>query len=195
MRTFMLRIAVPAIAGFMLSLSLVHAQAKEETSTVKVETAKSETPKGQEFKAEQQATKGTVTVGGSAIGYDAYAGTLVVHAKGWDDVPQNADPDPKNKAPEASMFYVAYFKSDTKGAPRPLTFLFNGGPGSSTVWLHMGAFGPKRVVTADDTHTAAAPYSVVNNEYSLLDVSDLVFVDAPGTGFSQLSGKEKEKAF
>jgi carboxypeptidase C (cathepsin A) len=59
----------------------------------------------------------------------------------------------------------------------------------------MGAFGPKRVVTADDTHTPAAPYSVVNNQYSLLDATDLVFVDAPGTGFSRLSGKDKEKAF
>ncbi|HKT11495.1 MAG TPA: peptidase S10, partial [Terriglobia bacterium] len=94
-----------------------------------------------------------------------------------------------------SMFYVAYFKSDTKGAPRPLTFLYNGGPGSSTVWLHMGAFGPKRVITADDSHTPAAPYRVVNNDYSLLDVSDLVFVDAPGTGFSRIAGKDKEKAF
>lgn len=93
------------------------------------------------------------------------------------------------------MFYVAYFKSDAKGAPRPVTFLYNGGPGSSTVWLHMGAFGPKRVVTADDSHTPAAPYPVVNNDYSLLDVSDLVFVDAPGTGFSRISGKDREKAF
>ena len=190
-----LRISAVAVASLMLPVTLAYTQAKEETSTVKVETAKTETPKGQEFKAEAQASKGTVTIGGTAINYDAFAGTLVVHAKGWDDVPQNADPDPKNKAAEASMFYVAYFKADTKGAPRPLTFLFNGGPGSSTVWLHMGAFGPRRVITADDTHTAAAPYSIVNNEYSLLDVSDLVFVDAPGTGFSRLSGKDKEKAF
>lgn len=93
------------------------------------------------------------------------------------------------------MFYVAYFKNDSKGAPRPLTFIFNGGPGSSSVWLHMGAFGPRRVLTADDTHTPAAPYSVVNNDYSLLDASDLVFVDAPGTGFSRISGKDREKAF
>ncbi len=195
LRTATLSVAVLAIASVMSPLSLVRAQAKEEVSTVKVETAKTETPKSQEFKAEQQATKGSVTIGGNAINYDAIAGTIVVHAKGWDDVSQNADPDPKNKAPECSMFYVAYFKSDTKGAPRPLTFLYNGGPGSSTVWLHMGAFGPKRVVTADDTHTAAAPYSVVNNDSSLLDVSDLVFVDAPGTGFGRLSGKDKEKAF
>jgi len=92
------------------------------------------------------------------------------------------------------MFYVAYFKSEAKG-PRSLTFFYNGGPGSSTVWLHMGAFGPRRVVTADDTHTPAAPYQVVSNEFSLLDASDLVFVDAPGTGFSRIAGKDKEKAF
>jgi carboxypeptidase C (cathepsin A) len=195
MRTLIFRVVTLTTAILALPIILIHAQAKEETSTVKVEATKTDTAKPEEFKAEQQASKGSVTIGGNAINYDAFAGTLVVHPKGWDDVPQNADPDPKNKGPEASMFYVAYFKSDNKGASRPLTFLYNGGPGSSTVWLHMGAFGPRRVVTADDTHTAAAPYSVVNNEYSLLDVSDLVFVDAPGTGFSRLSGKDREKAF
>jgi carboxypeptidase C (cathepsin A) len=199
MRTLVSRMTTLKIVTLTIAIltvsHMLHAQAKEETSTVKVEAAKTETPKSQEFKPEQQTSKGSVTVGGNVINYDAYAGTLVVHPKGWDDVPQNADPDPKNRSAEASMFYVAYFKSDTKGAPRPVTFLYNGGPGSSTVWLHMGAFGPKRVVTADDTHTPAAPYPVVNNEYSLLDVSDLVFVDAPGTGFSRLSGKDKEKAF
>jgi carboxypeptidase C (cathepsin A) len=196
-KRFMLRLNLIAVVmvTVVLPLTLLHAQSKEETSTVKVEASKTETQKSDQFKPEQQQTKGSVTIGGKAIDYDAYAGTLVVHAKGWDDVPQNADPDPKNKAAEASMFYVAYFRSDTKGAPRPLTFFYNGGPGSSTVWLHMGAFGPRRVVTADDTHTAAAPYPVVNNEYSLLDATDLVFVDAPGTGFSRLSGKDKEKAF
>ena len=93
------------------------------------------------------------------------------------------------------MFYAAYFKSGVPSARRPITFLFNGGPGSSSVWLHMGAFGPRRVVTADDAHTPAAPYPLVNNEYSLLDASDLVFIDAPGTGFSRVAGKDKEKAF
>jgi carboxypeptidase C (cathepsin A) len=195
MRSLIFRIVTLTIAAAALPMMLIHAQAKDETSTVKVEATKTDTTKPEQFKPEQQATKGSVTIGGTVVNYDAYAGTLVVHPKDWDDVPQNADPDPKNRGPEASMFYVAYFKSDTKGAPRPITFLYNGGPGSSTVWLHMGAFGPKRVVTADDTHTPAAPYSVVNNEYSLLDVSDLVFVDAPGTGFSRLSGKDREKAF
>jgi carboxypeptidase C (cathepsin A) len=195
MRTLIFRVVTLATAILALPIILIHAQAKDETSTVKVEATKTDTAKPEQFKAEQQASKGSVTIGGNVVNYDAYAGTLIVHPKDWDDVPQNADPDPKNKGPEASMFYVAYFKSDNKGAARPVTFLYNGGPGSSTVWLHIGAFGPRRVVTADDTHTPAAPYSVVNNEYSLLDVSDLVFVDAPGTGFSRLSGKDREKAF
>jgi carboxypeptidase C (cathepsin A) len=147
------------------------------------------------FKPEEQASKGSVTVGGKRVDYDAYAGTLVVHLKDYDDVPQNANKEDKVGPAEASMFYAAYFKSGEPSARRPITFLFNGGPGSSTVWLHMGAFGPKRVVTADDTHTAAAPYPLVNNDFSLLDASDLVFIDAPGTGFSRVAGKDHDKAF
>lgn len=154
------------------------------------------------FKPDAVTTDGSVSIGGSRVNYTAVAGTLVVHATGWDDVPMAApDKDDKeaqaeaaqNPSAEASMFYVAYFR---KGAgTRPITFLFNGGPGSATVWLHMGAFGPRRVVTADDSHTPASPYSVVDNDGSLLDVSDLVFIDAPGAGFSRIAGKDKDKAF
>jgi len=183
------------VALSALPVVVVCAQTKDETQTIKVESARTEAAKIEHFNPEQQASKGSVTIGGNVINYDAFAGTLVVHTKDWDDVPQNRDKDDKNQPPEASMFYVAYFKNDSKGAQRPLTFLYNGGPGSSTVWLHMGAFGPKRVITSNDSHTPAAPYSIVNNEYSLLDVSDLVFVDAPGTGFSRISGKDREKAF
>jgi len=190
MRTPILWIVALTITVLALPLVGLDAQTKDETPASKPEAAKPE-----EFKPEQQASKGSVTVGGNLINYDAFAGTLVVHPKDWDDVPQNKEKDDKSQSPEASMFYIAYFKSDNKGVPRPVTFLYNGGPGSSTVWLHMGAFGPKRVVTADDSHTPAAPYPVVNNDYSLLDVSDLVFVDAPGTGFSRIAGKDREKAF
>ena len=133
------------------------------------------------------------------------AGTLIVHPKDWDDVPRDPKSrqgraprprggrEPKNPTAEASMFYVAYFKNG--GGPRPLTFFFNGGPGSATMWLHMGAFGPRRIVTSTDAHTPASPYSLVNNTSSLLDATDLVFIDAPGTGFSRIAGKDKEKAF
>ena len=127
----------------------------------------------------------------------------MVHSKGWDDIwPLEAKADPKaakddddKPKAEASMFYTAYFRNGVPVANRPVTFLFNGGPGSSTIWLHMGAFGPIRVQTADARHTPAAPYATFNNDQSLLDVSDLVFIDAPGTGFSRIAGKDKEKAF
>jgi carboxypeptidase C (cathepsin A) len=156
-----------------------------------------EAPKPTHFTPDSVSTDGSVTVGGKRIDYTAIAGRIVVHPKGWDDVPQD-QPDDKDKPPiEAAMFYVAYIKKGVAPETRPITFLFNGGPGSSTVWLHMGAFGPRRVVTVDDSHTPAAPYSLVNNDQSLLDASDLVFVDAPGTGFGRIGGPEhdKDKAF
>jgi carboxypeptidase C (cathepsin A) len=157
------------------------------------------------FKPEAVTSSATVTIGGRAIAYQAIAGTLIVHPKGWDDVPRDptADKSPSpaggdgaeavNPAAEASMFYVYYARSG--GGPRPVTFFYNGGPGSSTMWLHLGAFGPRRIVTATDVHTPAAPYSLINNAYSLLDATDMVFIDAPGTGFSRIAGKDKEKAF
>src|ERR1700745_2288156 len=107
--------------------------------------------------------------------------------------PRGAEGERANPPAEASMFYVYYSRAGE--GPRPLTFFYNGGPGSSTMWLHMGAFGPRRIVTSTDAHTPAAPYSLVNNAYSLLDATDMVFIDAPGTGFSRIAGKDKEKAF
>ncbi|HEY6483409.1 MAG TPA: hypothetical protein VIY54_07765 [Steroidobacteraceae bacterium] len=144
-------------------------------------------------------SSGSITVRGAKIAYQAEAGVQVIYLKD----PKDDDPPPPhdehgNPPPvpvHASMSYVAYFKGDHEDPRRPITFLFNGGPGSSTVWLHMGAFGPRRVVTANDSHSAAAPYRLVDNEYSLLDASDLVFIDAPGTGFGHLRGPDKEKSF
>jgi carboxypeptidase C (cathepsin A) len=153
-------------------------------------------------------TEGSVTVGGQVINYRAVAGTLTVGSTNEQDAmlgldgkllpgtgTKAPDPDKPEEAPAtARMFYVAYFKKDA-GTTRPVTFLYNGGPGSSTMWLHMGSFGPRRVVTTDGQHDEAAPYKIVNNDSSLLDVSDLVFIDAPGTGFSRIMGKDKEKEF
>jgi len=174
---------------------VLHADEASKSVTGAAGSVKVDTPKLEEFKVEEKASEGSVVTGGRRIDYRAVAGTLVVHAKGWDDVPQNAEKEAKEGPPEASIFYVAYFKKDSRAIERPVTFLFNGGPGSSTVWLHMGAFGPRRVVTADDSHSSGAPYPLLNNQYSLLDVSDLVFIDAPGTGFSRIAGKDREKAF
>ena len=171
-------------------------------------TASASPNRGVIFAPESVSSEGSVTVGGQRIDYRAVAGTIVVHPKGWDDAAarekqDKADSksddkdldDASNPKAEASMFYVAYFKKGAPSPERPITFIYNGGPGSSSVWLHMGAWGPRRVVTQDDTHTPAAPYRLVDNAYSLLDVSDLVFIDAPGTGFSRVAGKDKEKAF
>ena len=159
-------------------------------------SAKPDMFSGKFFKSDETVTQGAV----DGISYQATAGTLVVHPDDWNDAAQNGgskNPDAKadESSAEASMFFVYYAKRGASPEGRPITFLYNGGPGSSTVWLHMGAFGPKRVVTADDTHTAAAPYQLVDNNATLLDATDLVFIDAPGTGFSRIAGKEKEKAF
>jgi carboxypeptidase C (cathepsin A) len=149
------------------------------------------------LKDEKQASQGAITLGGRKLAYQAEAGILVVHLKDpLDDDPPPADKNPPPpQPPEAAMSYVAYFQGAQEDARRPITFIFNGGPGSATVWLHMGAFGPKRVLTQTDSHTPAAPYRIVDNEYSLLDASDLVFIDAPGTGFGHLRGHDKENAF
>jgi carboxypeptidase C (cathepsin A) len=162
------------------------------------------------FTPEAKSTMGSVTIGGQAIAYKAIAGTLVVHPRGWDDVSARLDVEPAKKdeggkgddahsgkltSAEASMFYVAYFKKGAPSDQRPITFVYNGGPGSSTVWLHMGAFGPKRVATPSDKHVPAAPYALVSNGESILDATDLVFIDAPGAGFSRIAGPDKEKAF
>jgi carboxypeptidase C (cathepsin A) len=128
-------------------------------------------------------SEGSVSVEGHRVDYKAVAGTLILHGSG-----------DKENEPQVSMFYVAYFKKGVEATRRPITFIYNGGPGSATVWLHMGAFGPKRVVTSDDTHTPAAPYGLVNNDYSLLDASDVVFIDAPGAGFSRLIADDADKS-
>ncbi len=120
-------------------------------------------------------TPGRVEVGGHVIRYTAKAGTLILRDKAG--------------KPTGEMFYVAYFKDGAHPDHRPIAFLYNGGPGGSSAPLHIGAFGPVRVVTRSHTHTPSAPYQLVSNQYSLLDVSDLVFVDAMGTGFSRIIGK------
>ena len=179
-------------SGLLIAKETEHADTKSDSSTDEKETPR-------HLSDESQVTQGSITVGGHKVVYQAEAGVLVIHQKDPmdDDPPPPGDHggNPPPQPPEATMSYVAYFQGDHENAQRPITFVFNGGPGSSSVWLHMGAFGPKRVLTKDDSHSPAAPYQLVDNEYTLLDASDLVFVDAPGTGFSHLRGADKEKAF
>lgn len=153
--------------ALLLGSSLSHVAAADPAAVVR--------PGSELLQPQASKTEGTVLVEGKRIAYQAVAGTLVVHDKGDHEFD-----------PTISMFYVAYFKKGAQPGHRPVTFIYNGGPGSSSMWLHMGAFGPRRVVTADDSHTAAAPYHLVNNDSSLLDATDVVFIDAPGTGFSRL---------
>jgi carboxypeptidase C (cathepsin A) len=161
-------------ALFALSLTS-HAQSKKESTTIKVDIRQDSIIN---FKKPQKAvTHGSVTVEGNRINYEAVAGTLIL----------------KNEldTPTISISYVAYFKDDEKDpSQRPITFVYNGGPGSSTLWLHMGAWGPQRVFI-NDTARTKAPYKTVNNDYSLLDESDIVFIDAPGTGFGEVITKQR----
>ena len=96
---------------------------------------------------------------------------------------------------EAEMFFVAYALDGQNASKRPLTFAFNGGPGSASIWLHMGALGPKRVLMQPDGMMPAPPYHFADNEYTVLDKSDVVFVDAIGTGFSRAANTERHKKF
>lgn len=127
---------------------------------------------------DQSATShGSVRIDGQTIDYTATAGTLVLRNK--------------DRQPIATMSYVAYAKNGVKDpAERPITFVYNGGPGSATMWLHMLAFGPRRVVIGNAVAGTPAPFQMVNNDESLLDASDLVFIDAPGTGFGRVIDKD-----
>jgi carboxypeptidase C (cathepsin A) len=131
---------------------------------------------------ESSVTQHHVTLRGKSIDYTATAGTLIVR-------------DDEDK-PTAGIGYVAYVASAGKGGgARPITFAFNGGPGSSSLWLHMGVLGPKRVVVADITPTPDAPYRTVDNEFGLLDKSDLVMIDPVGTGLSHAVCDHKDAEF
>ena len=127
-------------------------------------------------------TSHEMMLGGKSIRYTATAGNLLL--RGDDD------------QPNASMFYVAYTLDGVSDPrTRPVTFLYNGGPGSASMWLHMGSVGPVRVVTASPDATGPGPYDVVSNQQSLLDKSDLVFIDAIGAGYSRPVGRGTQRDF
>jgi len=134
------------------------------------------------MKEESSVTDHTIKLGGQVIPYKATASTtLLKNDKG---------------EPTGLIYSAAYTRSDVKdSSTRPVAFLYNGGPGSATMWLHMGAFGPRRAWTVDGTFTPPAPYRLVDNTESLLDKTDLVFIDAMGTGYSHAVCKAAEKDF
>lgn len=127
-------------------------------------------------------THHTITIGGRQIDYTATAGHLVTV-------------DPSSSKPNAKMFYVAFTEDNQKEETRPVTFFYNGGPGSSSVFVLLGSFAPKRIKTSMPGFTPPAPYSLEDNPDSLLDKSDLVFINPVGTGYSAAIAPNKNRDF
>ena len=127
-------------------------------------------------------TKHAIEIGGQRIAYTATAGTIVLR-------------DDKNK-PEASVFYVAYTRDDVVDrSRRPMFYSFNGGPGTASVWMHMGFTGPRKVVYDDEGMMPAPPFRLVDNEHAILDIADIVFIDPVGTGYSRMAPGEDVHKF
>ena len=144
--------------------------------------AEAKAPEKCEPKEDSSVTDHTIRIGGQTIPYKATASTTLLKNDKGD--------------PTGLLYSVAYTRSDVKDlSTRPVSFLYNGGPGSATMWLHMGAFGPRRASTIDGSFTPPAPYKLVDNGESLLDKTDLVFIDAMGTGYSHAVCKVQEKEF
>ena len=154
---------------------------KEAEKTNKPADGKNETPKP-EPKDELVITEQVISVHGQELAYTATTGTLVMK-------------DDEGKA-KASIFFIAYTKKDVVDtSKRPLTISFNGGPGSSSVWLHLGLLGPRRVVSGDVDQLQPPPYRLMDNEQTLLTETDLVFIDPVSTGYSRAVEKDKAKEF
>ncbi len=131
---------------------------------------------------ESSVTEHTIRIGGQTISYKATSATMLLTND--------------SGAPIGSLYYTAYTRNDARDASqRPLSFIYNGGPGSASMWLHMGAFGPRRIVTTEAAPTPPPPYQLVDNEGTLLDVTDMVFIDPIGTGFSKPVGKGTGRDF
>ncbi|HXJ15973.1 MAG TPA: peptidase S10 [Candidatus Polarisedimenticolia bacterium] len=185
------RLALFGVAGLMTmfvfggraGLAAVQQQAKEGAPAAETKAAEAKpAPEAAVPKEESSVTEHTIRIGGQTIPYKATASTILLkNDKG---------------EPIASIFSIAYVRTDVKdSAKRPVAFLYNGGPGSASLWLHMGAFGPRRVLTKNAAPTGPAPYQVVDNANCLLDKADLVFIDPVGTGFSRAVGKGQNKDF
>lgn len=133
-------------------------------------------------KEEVSVTEHTIRLGGANIAYKATASTTFLK-------------DDKGE-PLAAIYSTAYTRTDVKDpSPRPLAFIYNGGPGSASLWLHMGAFGPRKIVTAEAAPTPPPPYHLADNNDCLLDKTDMVFIDPVGTGFSHVVGKGENKNY
>jgi carboxypeptidase C (cathepsin A) len=151
---------------------------KDETKKPEEEKKKAEKPTPKDNIVE---TRHTLTIGRREIKYTVTTGTMVMKEETAD-----REKESEGEKPRAEIFFIAYTKDGVKDkAKRPVTFSFNGGPGSSSVWLHMGVLGPRRVVLEFDGELPRPPFQLTDNEYSLLDETDLVFIDPVSTGYSR----------
>jgi carboxypeptidase C (cathepsin A) len=162
--------------------------AEEEKKT---ETEKKSEEKKPEPKDNLVETKHQITLGGRELQYTVTAGTIVLKEETSD-----REKEVEGEKPKAQVFFTAYtLDGVTDKSSRPITFSFNGGPGSSSVWLHLGLLGPRRVEMGDAGSLLPPPYHLVDNEYSLLDMTDLVFIDPVSTGYSRPVEGQKAKEF
>ncbi len=135
-------------------------------------------------------TQHSITINGRSIPYTVTTGTLVIKEEVEEE---NKLTGPKAKA---SIFFIAYTRDDVEDtAVRPLTFSFNGGPGSSSVWMHLGLLGPRRVMVDQNGFAPPPPYKLVDNDHTLLDKTDLVFIDPAHTGYSRMVPGQERKAY
>jgi len=163
---------------------------KEENSETKTGKDKEKAETKNEIPKEVVSdTKHKAVVGGKTLNYTATAGTIILKEEVEED-------DGEIAKPKASIFFIAYTLDDvSEVSQRPLTFSFNGGPGSSSVWLHLGVLGPRRVLMDEEGFAQSPPYRLVNNDHSILDVTDLVFIDPVSTGYSRAVPGEKPQQF
>lgn len=173
---------VVAALTLAVAASSLNAQGRGRGNVGQAEAAAPATPRsGPPPEEKTSVTKHSARIGGQTINYTATAGTYVIR----DD----------SGTPKASFFYVGYVKDDVPDVTRrPLSFVYNGGPGSASLFTHMG-LGPKRIVLTDDGHGMPAPYSIADNESSFLDATDMVFVDAVSTGYSRPAPGENPSQF
>ena len=135
-------------------------------------------------------TRQRIRIGKRELAYTVTCGTVVLKEE------TEKEGKHEGEKPKAKVFFIAYTLDEVKDrAARPITFSFNGGPGSSSVWLHLGVLGPRRVELDDEGFASAPPGKLVPNDLSLLDVSDLVFIDPVGTGYSRMVEGEMVKEF
>ncbi|OGN91341.1 MAG: peptidase S10 [Chloroflexi bacterium RBG_13_48_10] len=139
-------------------------------------------------------TKHSLIVNGQEIRYTVTCGTIILKEEA--EKKGEKEGESEGEKPRASIFFIAYTRDSIEDRhKRPITFSFNGGPGSSSVWLHLGLLGPRRVLLDDEGFAFPPPYHLVDNVYSLLDQTDLVFIDPVSTGFSRAVPGEKPKQF